>query len=43
MWKKIKRLNENKTPKAILEIIREDGTISSDIAEVLLKWHTDIS
>ena len=43
MWKKLKRLNENKSSKAVLEIIKSDKTISKDIQEVLGRWHTDIS
>jgi hypothetical protein len=27
----------------ILEIIREDDTLSSDIKEVLYKWHSDFA
>ena len=27
----------------LLEIIRQDGTISSDVKEVLTKWHSDFS
>ena len=43
MWKKIKRLNETKSTKAVLEIINSDKTITNDIKEVLNKWQTDIS
>ena len=40
---KIKRLNETKSTKAVLEIINSDKTITNDIKEVLNKWQTDIS
>ena len=43
MWKKIKRLGDNKTSKAVLEIIKQDQTISSDVTEVLQRWYKDIS
>ena len=43
IWKKLKSLTEPKKEKIALEIIRNDGTISSDLKEVLYKWHHDFS
>ena len=43
MWKQLKKLGNDKPPKAILEIIRADETISSDTKEILEQWYTDIS
>ena len=35
MWKKINALSEPKSSKVVMEIIREDGTISGDVKDVL--------
>ena len=43
MWKALKRLNSPPTTKAALEIVRNDGTISTDVKEVLERWLADIS
>ena len=43
MWKQIKSLSEPKSGKVVLEIIRQDKSISTDIKEVLERWHSDIS
>ena len=43
MWKKINALSEPKSSKVVMEIIREDGTISGDVKDVLTRWYTDIS
>ena len=43
MWEKLKKLGDPPSSKAVLEIIREDGTISNDIQEILSKWYKDIS
>ena len=43
MWKALKRLNNPPNTKAALEIVRQDGSISADIKEVLERWLTDIS
>ena len=43
VWKKFKSLSEPKSSKVILEIIREDMTITTDIKEILNRWHKDIS
>ena len=43
VWKRINQLTERKQTKVILEIIREDKTISNDLKEVLQKWHLDFS
>ena len=43
MWKKLKALSEPKSSKAVLEIIKNDGSISTDIKDVLSRWHKDIS
>ena len=43
MWEKLKKLGDPPSSKVVLEIIREDETISSDIKEVLIRWQDDIS
>jgi hypothetical protein len=43
MWAKLKRLAEPVTSRMAMEIVREDGTISHDVKEVLQRWHNDIS
>ena len=43
MWKALKRLNNPPNTKAALEIVRQDGSISADIKEVLERWLKDIS
>ena len=43
MWKALKRLNSPPSTKAALEIVRKDGTISTDVKEVLERWLDDIS
>ena len=43
MWAKLKRLAEPVTSRVAMEIVREDGTISHDVKEVLQRWHKDIS
>ena len=42
MWSKLKKLSNPPSSKAVLEIVREDGTISNDVKEVLKRWHEDI-
>ena len=41
MWKRLKALSDRKSSSVLLEIIREDGSISSDKKEVLEKWCSD--
>ena len=43
MWKQLKSLAEPKSSKVVMEIIREDKSISTDIKEILSRWHKDIS
>ena len=43
MWSTLKRLSNPSTSRAVLEIVREDKSISSDIKEILERWHGDIS
>ena len=43
MWEKLKKLGDPPSSKVVLEIIREDESISTDIQEILTRWHTDIS
>ena len=43
MWDKLKKLGNPPSSKAVLEIIRDDQSISTDIQEILAKWHKDIS
>ena len=39
----MKALSDHKPSHVLLEIIRQDGTVSSDVKEVLTKWHSDFS
>ena len=43
MWSKLKQLGNPPSSKAVLEIIKADESISTDIQEVLERRHTDIS
>ena len=43
MWKILNSLSEPKSSKVIMEIIRNDESISTDIEEILARWHSDIS
>ena len=43
MWQQLKRLDNPKTTKAALEIVREDESISRDLKEILERWFQDIS
>ena len=43
LWKRLKLLSEPKSTKVLLEIIREDGSISTDVKEILFRWHSDFS
>lgn len=43
MWAALKRLNNPPDIKAALEIVREDGSITNEIKEVLERWFRDIS
>ena len=43
MWKRLKALSDRKSSAVLLEIIRQDGTISTDKKEVLEKWCSDFS
>ena len=43
MWKKYKQLSGPSSTRAALEIVREDESISTDIKEILQRWHKDIS
>ena len=42
MWQKLKKLGDPPSSKAVLEIIRDDDSISNDIQEILTKWYSDI-
>ena len=42
MWQKLKKFGDLPSSKAVLEIIRDDDSISSDIQEILTKWYSDI-
>ena len=42
VWKKLQRLNA-KPLKRVMEVVREDGSISGDTGEVLQRWFQDIS
>ena len=42
VWKKLKRLGA--TPaKRVLEIVKEDGSLSREVGEILERWAKDIS
>ena len=43
MWNKLKKLSEPVNSRVAMEIVREDGSISRDVEEVLQRWHRDIS
>ena len=43
MWKRLKALSDRKSSSVLLEIIRQDGSISTDKKEVLEKWCSDFS
>ena len=43
MWKRLKALSDRKSSSVLLEIIRQDGSISTDKREVLEKWCSDFS
>ena len=43
MWKILKSLSEPKSNRVIMEIVNNDETISTDIKEILERWHSDIS
>ena len=43
MWTQLKRLGNPPLTRAALQIVRDDGSISSDIKEVLARWNRDIS
>ena len=43
MWAKLKKLGEPVNNKVAMEIVRQDGTISRDVVEVLERWHRDIA
>ena len=42
MWAKLQRLCDPPSSRAALEILRADGSVSSDIKEILERWHEDI-
>ena len=43
MWKILKSLSEPKSNRVNMEIVNNDETISTDIKEILERWHSDIS
>ena len=43
MWKHIKSLSEPKSSNATLEVTRENGSVTSNLNDVLKRWHLDIS
>ena len=43
MWAKLKRLCDLPSSRAAMEILKEDGTVSTYIKEILERWHQDIS
>ena len=43
MWAKLKKLAEPVNNRVAMEIVKEDGSISRDVKEVLQRWHKDIS
>ena len=42
-WSTLKKLNNPRSSRAALEIVRADKSISRDIQEILERWHADIS
>ena len=42
MWAQLKKLSNPPNTRAALEIVREDKSISTDIREILARWHKDI-
>ena len=43
MWAKLKKLCDPPSTRAALEIVLEDGSISTDIKQILDRWYKDIS
>ena len=43
IWAKLRNLCNPPSTRAALQIVREDESISSDVKEVLARWHKDIS
>ena len=43
VWEKLNSLAQTKSKQVIMEIIRDDGSISCDLKEVLAKWHNYFS
>ena len=43
MWKRLKALSDKTSSHVLLEIIRDDGSFSKNIQDVLSKWHDDFS
>ena len=43
MWAALRALNNPPKTRNALEIVRQDGTISLDIKEILERWFNDIS
>ena len=43
MWTSLKKLNNPPNTRTSLEILKQDGTISTDLREVILRWFQDIS
>ena len=41
MWAKLKKLSNPPSTKAALEIVREDGSILTNMQEILKRWHGD--
>ena len=43
VWERIRKSGDPFSSRTALEIVREDGSISNDVQEVLERWHEDIS
>ena len=43
MWAKLKKLCDPPSTRAALEVVHADGSISTDIKEILDRWYRDIS
>ena len=43
IWKQLKALSEPKTKSEITEMIREDGSLSDNVKEILTHWHKEFS
>ena len=43
IWDKLKELGRCQKPEKVLEIVKDDQSISRNISEILERWHHDIA